>query len=339
MVDYSKHEEFKSEFLKLRINGPIKYFEIVYRSDRFSENHVHYLELCENVILFLHKYNVPYINIILPIEDDFIKMITITQIHQSGTSYGNEVGRANIAFVINHLREKNGFNYFKPNCKQGSNGCDLIHEISRNQDYYVNEMKKKNITVELDEIIKNYCNKINIMESKYNELKSEHLSICVIKDNLENENKRYHSEFNKLSDTNEKYYNKINDLENTVKNQLSKNKELEKSLQDLQVMYKKVFDDREKLGVEIIEVSANLVEKDEYYLLQVKFTELENENKKQYERINNVNKLNKRLVNLITIYKYHDLNNVETYDYSSIKEKNRKLNSEFKRIAKLMKLC
>lgn len=63
------------------------------------------------------------------------------------------------------------------------------------------------------------------------------------------------------------------------------------------------------------------------------------------KKLNNLNnelskkdKLNKRLVNLLTIYKYHELNNVQKYDYQEIKEKNKKLNQEFKRVAKLMKL-
>ena len=45
-----------------------------------------------------------------------------------------------------------------------------------------------------------------------------------------------------------------------------------------------------------------------------------------------------RLVNILTIYKYHELNNVQKYNYEEIKEKNKKLNNEFKRVAKLMKL-
>ena len=62
---------------------------------------------------------------------------------------------------------------------------------------------------------------------------------------------------------------------------------------------------------------------------------LENKNK---ELSNDLDKLNKRLVNILTIYKYHELNNVQKYNYEEIKEKNKKLNSEFKRVAKLMKL-
>lgn len=60
------------------------------------------------------------------------------------------------------------------------------------------------------------------------------------------------------------------------------------------------------------------------------------------ETINNElykkDKLNKRLVNILTIYKYHELNNVKKYNYEEIKEKNKKLNNEFKIVAKLMKL-
>ena len=66
-----------------------------------------------------------------------------------------------------------------------------------------------------------------------------------------------------------------------------------------------------------------------------KINMLENKNK---ELSNDLDKLNKRLVNILTIYKYHELNNVQKYNYEEIKEKNKKLNSEFKRVAKLMKL-
>ena len=70
-------------------------------------------------------------------------------------------------------------------------------------------------------------------------------------------------------------------------------------------------------------------------ILENKNKELENKNK---ELSNDLDKLNKRLVNILTIYKYHELNNVQKYNYEEIKEKNKKLNSEFKRVAKLMKL-
>jgi DNA repair exonuclease SbcCD ATPase subunit len=56
------------------------------------------------------------------------------------------------------------------------------------------------------------------------------------------------------------------------------------------------------------------------------------------KEINKKDKLNKRLVNVLTIYKYHEFNNVEKYDYNEIKQKNKALNTEFKRVAKLMKL-
>ncbi len=57
------------------------------------------------------------------------------------------------------------------------------------------------------------------------------------------------------------------------------------------------------------------------------------------KKLSKKDKLNKRLVNLLTIYKYHEFNNVEKYDYNEIKQKNKALNTEFKRVAKLMKLC
>lgn len=79
--------------------------------------------------------------------------------------------------------------------------------------------------------------------------------------------------------------------------------------------------------------------------LTFKYEKLETDNIyliKECKKLNNElskrDKLNKRLVNLLTIYKYHELNNVQKYDYQEIKEKNKKLNQEFKRVAKLMKL-
>jgi hypothetical protein len=56
------------------------------------------------------------------------------------------------------------------------------------------------------------------------------------------------------------------------------------------------------------------------------------------EQLNKKDKLNKRLIDVLTIYKNHEFNIVEKYDYKSIKENNKKLNLEFKRVAKLMKL-
>ncbi len=57
------------------------------------------------------------------------------------------------------------------------------------------------------------------------------------------------------------------------------------------------------------------------------------------EELSKKDKLNKRLVKLLIIYKYHEFNIVEKYDYNEIKQKNKALNTEFKRVAKLMKLC
>ncbi len=69
-----------------------------------------------------------------------------------------------------------------------------------------------------------------------------------------------------------------------------------------------------------------------------KINKLETKNNKLLNDLSKKDKLNKRLVNILTIYKYYELNNVQKYNYEEIKEKNKKLNSEFKRVAKLMKL-
>lgn len=59
--------------------------------------------------------------------------------------------------------------------------------------------------------------------------------------------------------------------------------------------------------------------------------------------------LNKRLIDTLMLYRYKEFtttdagngigNNTTTYDYDEIKQKNKALNTEFKRVAKLMKLC
>lgn len=72
--------------------------------------------------------------------------------------------------------------------------------------------------------------------------------------------------------------------------------------------------------------------------LETKNKELEKKLKETENNLFKKDKLNKRLVNILTIYKYHELNNVQKYNYEEIKEKNKKLNNEFKRVAKLMKL-
>jgi hypothetical protein len=49
--------------------------------------------------------------------------------------------------------------------------------------------------------------------------------------------------------------------------------------------------------------------------------------------------LNKRLIDTLMLYRYKEFNNTTTYDYDEIKQKNKALNNEFKRVAKLIKLC
>jgi len=73
-------------------------------------------------------------------------------------------------------------------------------------------------------------------------------------------------------------------------------------------------------------------------ILKNELTKKDNLLKKSNNELFKTDRLNKRLVNLLTIYKYHELNNVQKYNYEDIKEKNKKLNSEFKRVAKLTKL-
>lgn len=304
MVDYLKYHEFKELLSKVEFNKNIRYFKITV-GDRHSTWHHYYLELDESFKEFFEKHLGGYHKFIIPFEDKFIKMIHFQRYDPSGLCYGGEVIRAIQSWFISFLDQKKILQLITPNCNQGRGGYDLIREIGNNQEFYFNEMKKKNIITELNDITKNYCNKINILESKlrnkndklkdlenkYNKIKQEHLSICIINTDLENENKRYHEKVNNLECNN-----------NTLKEE-----------------YKRVCKIRNDFE------SKNDLIKDEL-----------EETKKQSSK---KDKLNKRLVNLLTIYKYHEFNNVEKYDYNSIKEKNKKLNSEFKRVAKLMKLC
>ena len=310
MVDYSKHEEFKLYLLNLDITEPIKYFEVV-NNDRYATYYCYHLELDNSFVEKLNKYDLHCHKVIMPIKDTFIQMIQFQTIQNQGVTYGGEVMRANQSYIISYLKSKNLLTLITPNCKQGANGWDFLNEISRNQDFYFNEMKKKNIITELNDINVNYCNKINNLESKlleqndknnklenkYNELKSEHHSISTIKEDLENENKRYYEKVNNLENENKKQFDRINNFKEE---------------------YQRVWKIRNDLEVE------NAIIKDKLDIIK--------------DDLSKKDKLNKRLVNLLTIYKYHELNNVQKYNYEEIKNRNKKLNNEFKRVAKLMKL-
>jgi DNA-binding ferritin-like protein (Dps family) len=91
---------------------------------------------------------------------------------------------------------------------------------------------------------------------------------------------------------------------------------VEKRYHSLQEEYKRVWKIRDDLETE------NDLIKDKLDIIK--------------DELSKKDKLNKRLVNLLTIYKYHEFNNVEKYDYQEIKEKNKKLNQEFKRVYKLI---
>jgi hypothetical protein len=66
---------------------------------------------------------------------------------------------------------------------------------------------------------------------------------------------------------------------------------------------------------------------------------LENKINKLEEELNKKDMLNKRLIDTLMLYRYKEFNNTTTYDYDEIKQKNKALNNEFKRVAKLIKLC
>lgn len=67
-------------------------------------------------------------------------------------------------------------------------------------------------------------------------------------------------------------------------------------------------------------------------------TNFQNKIYKLEEELNKKDMLNKRLIDTLMLYRYKEFNNTTTYDYDEIKQKNKALNAEFKRVAKLMKL-
>ena len=151
----------------------------------------------------------------------------------------------------------------------------------------------------------NFSNYIHItFLNKYNfNITLKDMTLCSLKDNNYSCNSIFSTDFNCLQTLNDK---QINDSLVLFNN-------------ELRLQYNK---DIEKI-------------KQEY---NNKINKLETKNNKLLNELSKKDKLNKRLVNILTIYKYHELNNVQKYNYEEIKEKNKKLNNEFKRVAKLMKL-
>ena len=232
--DSNIYDAFGEYLLKLNIQKNIRYFEILQIVNNHTSVYNYYLELDEIIRNEIHTcFHILGGNIIIPLEETYISMVWLPICQFSGTTYTSGFDQNRLySTLINYLRGKQLLQEVViPNCNHGSCGVDLINEINRNQDFYYNEMKKKNIITELNDAI----------------------------DILKNEN-------NKLKD------------------------------------------------------------------------ELENNKKFYVNELSKKDKLNKRLVNILTIYKYHELNNVQKYNYQEIKNRNKKLNSEFKRVAKLMKL-
>lgn len=77
---------------------------------------------------------------------------------------------------------------------------------------------------------------------------------------------------------------------------------------------------------------------DEVQIKKHIITNLQNKINKLEEELNKKDMLNKRLIDTLMLYRYKEFNNTITYDYNEIKQKNKALNTEFKRVAKLMKL-
>jgi hypothetical protein len=104
--------------------------------------------------------------------------------------------------------------------------------------------------------------------------------------------------------------------------------------------YNFIHIDDQSVGIKLLQSNELLLETLNYIFINL--NKKDSDYKKEIDALKNElfkkDKLNKRLVNILIIYKYHELNNIQKYDYTSIKEKNKKLNSEFRRIAKLMKL-
>jgi hypothetical protein len=83
----------------------------------------------------------------------------------------------------------------------------------------------------------------------------------------------------------------------------------------------------------------NLINKNKDKTCSVaKIINLENQINIITKELNKKDELNKRLINTLMLYRYSEFNNTITYDYEEIKKRNKTLNTEFKRVAKLMKL-
>jgi hypothetical protein len=279
--DPNIYSEFTEYLSKLNITKKSRYFQASY-----DNRNCHYIELDEHIIdEIITCFRLCSSKMLIPLVDTYITTISFAIQSFSGFYQicGLNINRMN-NILLNYFNKKNLLQKIVPHCNHGCGELSLMQEISNNQEFYSNEMKKKNIITELNDITKNYCNKINNLESKLR-----------------------------------KKYDKIKDLENKLRKKYDKIKDLENKNNNLKEEYQMVYKIRNELKSKNDNINETLEE--------------------QLSKNKKIEKVNKRLVNLIAIYKYHDFNEVEKYNYIEIKQKNKTLNNEFKRVAKLMKLC
>ena len=161
-MDNSKHQSFKSYLSKLDIKNNIKFFELI-MTDKYSTWVHYFMELDESIINELNKYEIDIQKIIVPITNSYLTMYYFDIYSECNPIFGIYTQKANQYYFINYLRQKNVLKIIKPNLNKGLDAYDLINQLVKNQDHYSNEMKKKIITEEFN----------NIQKYNYEEIKQK----------------------------------------------------------------------------------------------------------------------------------------------------------------------
>ncbi len=196
----------------------------------------------------------------------------------------------------------------------------IFNNVTLNENEYKSIYKQsKEICNDSFDLLKQRVNKsfqnIDAMKNTIRELKEK----LVKKDNLEND-------YNKLLQDFQINYKSMDYKDKKIKKQTDKIKQLEEILlrehKTIDTLNYKLINKTEELNKLFQDINS-----------------ITNELRELKEKLVKKDNLNKRLVNLLTVYKYQEFNGVEKYDYVEIKQKNKALNTEFKRVAKLMKLC
>ncbi len=248
-------------------------------------------------------------------------------------------------------------------CFQKNNTSKSVHDDSK--EIYNKELPNRNEDIIISLLQKiswlreSNDNSFDLLKRKINDRENEIEKLTKIHNKDLIDNQKLINDLNNISNTNQTYTQKIKKLEHELEN---KTEELNKSFQDINIITSELRELKEKL-VKKDNLNKNLVNL--LYVVPVHIYKLSmfalykilpllisgvanlsediiamtDELRELKEKLVKKDNLNKRLVNLLTVYKYQEFNDVKKYDYLEIKQKNKALNTEFKRVAKLMKLC